>query len=62
MKRRMRHDGGGAMLTWEISGGNLPTIRIRAASFDEALAEARTRRKGYCRGRVAEDDRSENQA
>ena len=44
------------MLTWEISGGSLPAIRIRASSFDEALTKARTRHKDYCCGRVAEDD------
>ena len=44
------------MLTWIIIGGGLPDLRIRARSFDEALAKARLRNKDYCGGYVAEED------
>lgn len=43
------------MLTWEIIGPNLPALRIRARSFDEALEKARLRDKNYCGGYVVED-------
>lgn len=48
--------GACAMLTWEIIGPNLPPLRIRANSFDEALKKARLRDKGYCGGWVADDE------
>lgn len=38
------------MDTWEMVGGNLPPIRVRARSFDEALKKARLRNPGYCAG------------
>ena len=44
------------MLTWEITGPNLPALRIRARSFDEALEKARIRDRNYCGGQVVEDD------
>ena len=44
------------MLIWEITGGGLPAIRVRARSFDEALEKARQRNRGYCCGSVVEDD------
>lgn len=44
------------MLTWAIFGGGLPVLKIRARSFDEALAKARLRDPGYCGGYVADDD------
>lgn len=48
------------MDTWEIVGGNLggnlPPIRVRARSFDEALKKARLRNPGYCAGWVVEED------
>lgn len=43
------------MLTWEITGPNLPTLRIIARSFDDALAKARLRDRNYCGGYVVED-------
>lgn len=44
------------MLTWEIIGANLPPLRIRARSFDEALAKARLRNRAYCGGYVVDED------
>ena len=44
------------MLTWEITGYNLPALRIRARSFDEALAKARIHDPRYCGGYVVDDD------
>lgn len=44
------------MLTWEIVGGNLPPIRVRAMSFDEALKRARCIDPRYCGGYVIDDD------
>ena len=43
------------MDTWEMVGGNLPPIRVRARSFDEALKKARLRNPGYCAGWVVEE-------
>nr|DAF28528.1 MAG TPA: hypothetical protein [Caudoviricetes sp.] len=43
------------MDTWEMVGGNLPPIRVRARSFDEALKKARLRDPGYCAGWVVEE-------
>ena len=34
------------MATWEIVGGDLPPVRVRARTFDEALAKARLRDPG----------------
>ena len=42
------------MATWEIVGGDLPPVRVRARTFDEALAKARLRDPGYCAGWVVE--------
>lgn len=39
------------MATWEIVGG----VRVRARTFDEALAKARLRDPGYCAGWVVEE-------
>lgn len=44
------------MATWEIVGPNLPALRIRARSFDEALAKARLRDPDYCGGYVVDDE------
>lgn len=46
-------------MVWEISGGDLPPIRIHADSFDEAIRLARIRDRRYCGGYVVEDERSE---
>lgn len=43
------------MATWEIVGGDLPPVRVRARTFDEALAKARLRNPGYCAGWVVEE-------
>lgn len=43
------------MATWEIVGGDLPPVRVRARTFDEALAKARLRDPGYCAGWVVEE-------
>ena len=39
-------------MTWIITGPNLPDLRIRADSFDEALAKERLRNQNYCGGYV----------
>ena len=44
------------MLTWVIVGAGLPDLKIRARSFDEALAKARLRDSRYCGGYVDEED------
>ena len=44
------------MLTWEIIGPELPVLRVRARSFDEALSKARLRSKDYCGGYVVEEN------
>ena len=44
------------MLLWEIFGGNLPHIRIKAYSFDEAIKKARMQNERYCGGFVVEED------
>lgn len=44
------------MLTWEITGGGLPPVRIRARSFDEALKRARYIDPRYCGGYVVDED------
>lgn len=44
------------MMTWEITGGGLPAIRIKARSFDEALKKARLRNENYCCGWIVDDD------
>lgn len=43
------------MATWEIVGGDLPPVRVRARTFDEALAKARLCDPGYCAGWVVEE-------
>ena len=43
---------GGTGMTWIITGPNLPDLRIRADSFDEAMAKARLRNQNYCGGYV----------
>ena len=40
--------------TWRITGRDLPPLRIPAASFDEALAEARKLDRNYCTGQIVE--------
>ena len=47
------------MLTWEMFGGKLPPIKVRANSFDEALKKARLRDPKYCAGHVVDDDDDE---
>ena len=44
------------MLTWVIMGAGVPNLKVRARSFDEALAKARLRDTRYCGGYVAYDD------
>ena len=44
------------MLTWVIMGAGVPNLKVRARSFDEALAKARPRDSRYCGGYVADDD------
>ena len=44
------------MLTWVIMGARVPNLKVRARSFDEALAKARLRDSRYCGGYVADDD------
>lgn len=39
-------------MIWIIIGPNLPDLRIRADSFDEALAMARVLSNNYCGGYV----------
>ncbi len=46
------------MATWEIVGGDLPPVRVRARTFDEALAKARLRDPGYCAGWVVEEGKT----
>lgn len=41
-------------MTWIIVGPNLPDLRIRADSFDEAIEMARVLDKNYCGGYVDE--------
>ena len=40
------------MLIWEITGSNLPVLKLAARSFDTALEKARRMDKGYNTGRV----------
>ena len=44
------------MLTWVIMGAGVPNLKVRARSFDEALAKARLQDSRYCGGYVADDD------
>ena len=44
------------MMTWVIMGAGVPNLKVRARSFDEALAKARLRDSRYCGGYVADDD------
>ena len=44
------------MLTWVIMGAGVPNLKVRARSFDEALAKARLRDSRYCGGYEADDD------
>ena len=44
------------MLTWVLMGAGVPNLKVRARSFDEALAKARLRDSRYCGGYVADDD------
>ena len=44
------------MLTWVIMGAGVPNLKVRARSFDEALAKARLRDSQYCGGYVADDE------
>jgi hypothetical protein len=39
-------------MTWIIVGPNLPDLRIRADSFDEAIEMARVLDEEYCGGYV----------
>ena len=47
------------MATWEIVGGDLPPVRVRARTFDEALAKARLRNPGSCAGWVVEEEKND---
>lgn len=42
--------------TWVVTGPGLPDLKIRARSFDEALAKARLRDPGYVAGWVDDED------
>ena len=42
-------------MTWEIIGPDLPPVRIRAETFDQALKKAKLRHPDYCAGYVVED-------
>lgn len=45
------------MMTWEIFayfGHNLQSLRIRARSFDEAIAKARLQDPRYCGGYIVD--------
>lgn len=44
------------MLTWVVIGAGVPDLKVRAMSFDEALAKARLRDSRYCGGYVDEED------
>lgn len=44
------------MLTWIIFGPGLPTLKVRAESFDKALERARRESTDYCGGYVADDE------
>lgn len=44
------------MLWWVIVGPDLKDVRVRARSFDEALAKARLRDPGYCAGYAADNE------
>lgn len=44
------------METWEIVGGGLPPLRVRARSFSDALARAKAVNPGYCCGYIVEED------
>ena len=44
------------MLTWVIMGAGVPNLKVRARSFDEALAKARLRDSRYCGGYVADNE------
>lgn len=44
------------MATWIIVGPDLPDLKIRARTFDEALRRARLRDPGYVGGWVADDE------
>ena len=44
------------MYTWEIMGGGLPHIWIRAACFDDAIKQARERNPRYCGGFIVDDE------
>ena len=47
------------MATWEIAGADLPPVRVRARSFDEALAEARKLDNRYCTGQIVEEEKND---
>lgn len=47
------------MATWEIIGADLPPVRVRTRSFDEALAKARLCNSGYCAGWVVEEEKND---
>ena len=42
------------MFTWKIWGTNLPTLEIKADSFDDAIREARKINKKYDSGQIKE--------
>lgn len=46
-------------MIWAIFEEGLPTLRIRAKCFDDALARARYIDPRYCGGYVVDDERDE---
>ena len=48
----LSHTGEATMKVWAISGGSLPTIYIKADSFDDAIKQARQIDSRYCGGYV----------
>jgi hypothetical protein len=43
-------------MKWIIVGPNLPELKIRAESFDDAVKKARMFNENYCGGFVADDE------
>jgi hypothetical protein len=43
-------------MTWEITGPNLPPLRIRADTFSQALKKSKLRDPNYCAGYMADDN------
>lgn len=43
-------------MTWVIVGAGVPDLKVRAMSFDQALAKARAVDSRYCGGYVTDDE------